>query len=242
MVKEYLVKIWSAFFYNVLIRLVTLIAYVPVRAYYSLEWSQIKTIQSSKLVKGMSIWLVVVPVASKVFQHIGKNPDITLFDHKFPVDLVLPFSWQAFFAAALLCVLANIIYILSCPRLVKENDHFGTFESNGMGMCNLRQYNFNLNRLSDEAVERLIRLAGIEKEDLEGDDLQSHFWRSYISLNHSLILVRFLCCFAYAFALLLLSSVLWESIQWVYSQTDLVEFTDRLYFWPIFEWLYEHGY
>lgn len=215
------------------------VSYVFLVMIHSLEWSQLKSIQQHNLVKSSYIWLFIVPVISKAFQYLETPVKINVFEHLFELDLVLPFAWQVFFLCALLFVLANVIFILFCPPLIKENNHYGDFQAAGKDEKYLNKYKASFNSLSEKTKNRLMHLAGIEKKEIEGDALRSQFWRVYLPVNHSLIPVRLICSFCYFVALLLFSDVMYDSIKWVYGQTSVSSFSGELYFGPVVEWAWE---
>jgi hypothetical protein len=185
------------------------------------------------------VWLFVVPIVSKAFQYLETPVIIALFEHKFELDLVLPFAWQVFYVCALLFVLANVIFVVFCPPLVKEHDHYGDFQSAGKDEKILNKYKASFKSLSEETKERLMHLAGIERKEIEGDSLRSQFWRVYLPTNHSRLPIRFVCTLCYFSALLLFSDVMLDGAKWVYMQTNLNSFTNELYFWPIIQWMVE---
>jgi hypothetical protein len=90
-------------------------------------WSMLRHFGSNRLVRSANIWAIVVPVIAKFFDKVEEIVTIELFNKKFELHLSLPFSWKVFFFMAIIFLIANIIYSLFCPRLIKETASYSDF-------------------------------------------------------------------------------------------------------------------
>ncbi|NQZ57716.1 MAG: hypothetical protein HRT88_09670 [Lentisphaeraceae bacterium] len=74
-----------------------------------------------------------------MLRSIDEFIDLTLFGASIKLSTSLPFSWQLFFIAACLFSVANIIYSISCPLIVKSYSNFTEFESQGKTRAQINQ-------------------------------------------------------------------------------------------------------
>jgi hypothetical protein len=63
-----------------------------------------------------------------------------LNDYEFILNIELPFSWIAFYVAALLFSIGSAIYYWRCPKIIRENNSFGDFLKNGRNRESLKTY------------------------------------------------------------------------------------------------------
>ena len=90
-------------------------------------WRTLNYLSTSRAIHSANIWALVVPVAAKLMEHVQDVVTIELFGHPFLVSLSLPFSWKVLFVAALAFLLANLIFALFCPPLIKETESYRDF-------------------------------------------------------------------------------------------------------------------
>lgn len=114
------------------------------QALKTMTWTQLRKIQSLRVVQSMYIWLFVVPVLAKSLSALTSPAHIDLYGYEFQLILGLPFSWQAFYFAALLFVLGNLAFTAKCPNLVKDHESFESFNAQGKGLKHLHTYNLEI--------------------------------------------------------------------------------------------------
>ncbi len=110
-----------------------------------ITWSLLKKIQKIRLVKGMYIWIFIVPLFAKTFEKVSDLVTVTIFGYTFDLQFELPFSWQLFYFSAVLFVLGNLVYYVFCPRLVNEHESFSDFSGSGKNMQQLSGYITEMN-------------------------------------------------------------------------------------------------
>ncbi|WP_213546774.1 hypothetical protein [Vannielia litorea] len=107
---------------------------------WNIKWSTIARMGGNRLVRSSYIWLIVVPLCVKLLADIPGTSTVLLFDGQVAMTLDLPFSWKAFYAAAVLFTLANLTFLAFCPALVREFRDFRAFRDRGHGVEYLRDY------------------------------------------------------------------------------------------------------
>ena len=181
-------------------------------------WPSLKKTQDLKIFQSMYVWLFIVPIFAKLFEHIRDTATIELFSYSFTVSLALPFTWQVFYFSALCIVIANIIYQIFCPAIIKDHANYSHFKAEGKGSNQLEKYaeqtQFNLEIL------RLQELAGIshynkETEAVKEEKLQKMFWDIYANASVLHDLARISCVVFLGIGFLLIGWVVVENMIWV---------------------------
>ena len=90
-------------------------------------WSTLRRLGTNRSVRSANIWAIVVPISAKLLEGVQGIATVELFGHKFPINLTLPFSWKALFFAAMFFLLANIVFTIWCPVLIKETESYRDF-------------------------------------------------------------------------------------------------------------------
>ncbi|BBJ23294.1 hypothetical protein W01_12210 [Candidatus Nitrotoga sp. AM1P] len=163
----------------------------------------------------MYLWLLIVPVFAKFFEHIRNTATIELFSYKFTVSLALPFTWQVFYFSALCIVIANVIYQVFCPSIIKDHANYSHFKAEGKGINQLKKYSsqtqFNVE------LHQLMEQMGIEmnNEAQDEDNLQKLFWAIYENASELHKLARVACVIFLGIGLLLIGWVVVENMTWV---------------------------
>jgi hypothetical protein len=107
-------------------------------------WSTIRTFGNSRLLRSSYAWIVIVPIAARVLSRVESAFQLDLGGRSIQLELSLPFSWELFFYGALFTSLANALYALACPWLVKRFPTYGAFSGEGRGPNQLREEFTNL--------------------------------------------------------------------------------------------------
>lgn len=104
------------------------------------DWKVLKKFADIKLVKFSYVWIIIVPVLAKLLIKVGDVLPIKIGEVTFNINLSLPFSWQMFFFAALFFSLAQFIFNLVCPEIVKDFENQREFENDGKTVIQLGSY------------------------------------------------------------------------------------------------------
>jgi len=134
------------------------------------DWKIIKNFADIKLVKLSYIWIIIVPILAKLLMKIGDVLPIEIGNITFNINLSLPFSWQMFFFAALSFSLAQLIFNLVCPEIVKDFKNQREFQNDGKTVIQLGSYVKDLVfcRNNNDYKKRGVFLNFVEKDHKMG--------------------------------------------------------------------------
>ena len=180
-----------------------------------ISWSSLRAIQRTKFIGSMYVWVLIVPVAAKVFQKVEELVALNVFGHVFRLQLSLPFSWQAFFWCAIFFGLANALTVAFAPRIVKEQNNAAEFISAKKGDLHLEQYAKEIGHgHSRYDWEQYAQSDEVMRRRYEAH-LVGSFWKLSEHANKTKPWVRYVCALCYSMGLLLLGYVLLVNTIWV---------------------------
>ena len=100
----------------------------------NINWSAIKRMGRSQLLKSSYLWLFILPSIASVLSKAGEQIDIPLgADRHLQIPLSLPFSWTLFYFGAVAYSIGGIAYWIFCPTLIRDYDTFDGFDRTGRG-------------------------------------------------------------------------------------------------------------
>jgi hypothetical protein len=103
-------------------------------------WSSLRALGTSRVVKSSYVWLMLVPVGGKCLSAVNDVTTFTILGTEISVHLSLPFSWKAFFFAALAFALADLIWQIKCPDIIKKYANYTDFLSQGRTALDTKHY------------------------------------------------------------------------------------------------------
>jgi hypothetical protein len=198
-----------------------------------LDWVILRSLQTTRLAKAMTIWLIIVPILAKSLSTIDKLIKFDYQQYTFEICTKLPFSWQWLYWAAVFFTLGNILVQMCTPAIIKENKNFNDFIETRKGFLDLRRYNYFLKaptnitfeKIHNEFIENNYNnmLGNIdEKKTFISDNIEDGFhslftyarsdYRSELRLAITIIY-----CFAFLFILV----VAYENARWVFDKTSI---------------------
>jgi hypothetical protein len=148
------------------LQLVPLYRWVRNASDRAFQWRTLLTILDSRLFSTMYIWLLIVPSAAKFLQKAPERVKVQPFGSQPLVELSLelPFSWVVLYAAAAVFVSARLIYVLFCPKFIRDYSNAGEAQVRGLTVqyiaSELRDFMRNYFR-------RSIPLTNTENDNLE---------------------------------------------------------------------------
>lgn len=146
------------------------------------RWSSIALLGNNRLLRTAYVWLIIVPLLTRIFSTTGSTVDLHIFGHMFRLNTVLPFSWKVFFYGALFTSTGHAIYALACPSLIKSYKSLIDFTSVGKGSTQLMQeYTTFLSRIfsSSKADDLQRNLESLYRECCEQDSkIEAFFTKS----------------------------------------------------------------
>lgn len=136
----------------------------------NINWYSIKFLPNNKFVKYVAIWLFILPLLNK----------LPFFK--------LPFNLYCLFFAALCFAIANIIYMLRCPNIIKDHISFVGFISDGKTSYHLQEYKNEIKN-----IHTIITNNENNNENL----LRNNFWSLHRRAKFSRKCCLNLCAFFY---------------------------------------------
>jgi len=186
------------------------------------SWQMIDTLGKSRVLRSSYYWMFAVPVVIKIGQGLPEYILIRAADSDIAevgFFTSLPFSWHFFYWGAILASLANILYQLNCPKIIKDFRTFGDFVKDGQNVIYLSRYveEHNSNALSKDEKSNLTAL-----QVLDNASMAIIFWKIHNEKNSSRAKRFFLCGFVYLLASLAFLFVLFQNIAFVVEGYNLI--------------------
>jgi hypothetical protein len=93
------------------------------------KWSFLSNIGQNKAIRSSYLWFVIVPICARLIDAI--NGPFMIFGAIIATSIKLPFSWTCFFFAATFFSMANVIYQIWCPQIIKNYKTVNDFKNDG---------------------------------------------------------------------------------------------------------------
>lgn len=208
-------------------------------------WMKLAALGESQILKSSYIWLIITPIASNFFAHIQSPRDLVVFETIFSINFDLPFSLKLFFTAALLIAIANTIFVIKRPEFTTFKD-FGDFQNQGRTASFLKKefllmYDNHNNKRSirvkiDELRKELkldnsngpfavtSEITWLKNAMVAGTNpaiLAGVFWILTKEENRKDTYYRFACFLFYIAGLILILTVMFENVYFVYFENKL---------------------
>lgn len=121
-------------------------------------WSTLSGLGNSALIKSFSIWFVIIPILAKITEGISGEINLGLFSPPLVIQWDIPFSFKVLYLATVLFTLANIIYTICAPKIIKEYKSYSDFKEKEGSFESLKQmFEPLLERSSSEYKEILLK-------------------------------------------------------------------------------------
>ena len=92
-----------------------------------MNWSSLAGIGNSGFIRSFNIWFIVIPISAKVLEKFGGIIAVEFFQPPLLLCLSLPFSLQVLYGSTIFFTAANILYMTSCPRIIKNYKSYSEF-------------------------------------------------------------------------------------------------------------------
>ena len=173
------------------------------------SWPVIKKIGGSKFIQSFTIWVIMVPLFAKVFYKIPDEIIINILNAQLTIVCNLPFKLTIFYFCSLLFGLSNIIYMFSCPALIKEYSSGSDFVEKGGSIIELKE---NITKLDPEQQDAYnLLLYEQEIKDIEQKKLEL-YTQIVNDLKLKFIEVRFILILLYLFGFLFLLWIMFDNL------------------------------
>ena len=187
-----------------------------------INWQQLRSINKSKFINTMYIWIFLVPIAARLLENVQEVATVTIFNYTFEAHLTLPFSWLVFYFSAIAFATANLIFQFRCPAIVKEHKDYTDFKQANMGVEHLDRYMDQVN-LNWEGLRQLLEgqddyfseVAEAANPRQEDGLLRKRFWSIYWVANNHRNIAKSFTLLLYTIGFMLFSIVLIQNIIFV---------------------------
>ncbi|WP_155247339.1 hypothetical protein [Teredinibacter turnerae] len=139
------------------------------------SWVELSSIGESKIVKSMAVWLLIVPIFSKILDPIPPQILVNILDSKFYINIALPFNTVVFYVSAVGFSLGNIFYQIACPPIIKNNKVIFSNIDNSKGIST---FLYELSRMNSEHKECISRVVNEKFENSLSSEAELLFPKS----------------------------------------------------------------
>jgi len=185
------------------------------------SWSLIKVSTQNRFVQSMYIWIFAVPIVAKALSKIEESIEIVIFNYSFTLVTELPFSWIVFFFNALFFAIANALFLIFCPAIIREQDNYADFKTQGRNIHHLTSYALNAGigrdgiehywENNEYATEAILPINDSDDED-DDKELKSTFWIIWDYAEKQLTIARCSASICYLIGAFLLGLVVYQNI------------------------------
>lgn len=98
---------------------------------FARPWSDIDALGKLKISKSSYIYVIVVPILSRVFENVNSPFNVNIGGTPFTLDLAFPFTWYTFYFGALCIAVGSAIYTIWCPPMIRLYPNYGAFVASG---------------------------------------------------------------------------------------------------------------
>ena len=193
---------------------------------YTQNWNDLRKMGNAKFVSSMYIWIFIVPIIAKMFEFIETDIiNLVIFEQVIPFNTNLPFTWTMFYFSALFLALGNLIYIIKCPKIIKDHPSYQSYLDEGKQLKQLAQYSedidFDWSRLSNDVDKKISqikvgRLTDVKKDNhklsnMNKEDPVHYFWPIHQEADVKHIIHRTLCFYSFIIGFSLFGLVVFQN-------------------------------
>lgn len=120
-------------------------------------WSSMRSVLEAKIITSVSVWLIIVPVLLNLTSEFPAQYIASPFSQKSEITLVLeiPINWHLLYFSGVCFALAKIVYILWCPKFIRNYGSSASASSDGVTAELVRDYASEyLGDMGDRRVNR----------------------------------------------------------------------------------------
>lgn len=192
----------------------------------SFKWTAIERMGNSKIAKSSYAWFIIIPIAAKLLQKVQNPIYITFLSEKpIEINVDLPFSWYIIFIIGILFILSNVIYLGSCPHIIREFKNYSSFTASGYPNSYLIEQ-ADLHNIDADVTSSFITSIPAplnwepgtpkgneyEREHQFNNSRKEYFDSIYNMANASKKLVRYFASIVIVIAFLLVAYIVYENV------------------------------
>lgn len=163
--------------------ILSLIRKIKAKSRIKVEWVSLARLHELKAVQSTYIWIIIVPVLAKALEKAEDTARVTVFCYTFDLSLALPFSWVMFYFSALAFASSFSVYILRCPRIIKDHRGYADFADARKGVSHLDKYLHEaemnwagVDKIQRAMAEHFSDTHEVGDPESPDDDLRKKFW------------------------------------------------------------------
>lgn len=141
-------------------------------------WNTLSGLGNSSLIKSFSVWFVIIPIFAKVTEGISGQINLGLFEPPLIIQWDIPFSFKVLYLATVFFTLANIIYTIFSPKIIKDYKSYSDFKEKEGSFESLKQMYEPLLERSDKEYQNILLqdfFGHVQTRGAENDDLREQF-------------------------------------------------------------------
>ncbi len=193
---------------------------------YTQNWNDLRKMGNAKFVSSMYMWIFIVPIIAKMFEFIEEDViNLVIFEQVIPFNTNLPFSWTMFYFSALFLALGNFIYIIKCPKIIKDHSSYQSYLDEGKQLKQLVQYSedidFDWSSLRKDIDRKISQIKvgrppGIKNDDhnfsnMNKEDPILYFWPIHEEADVKHIIHRAVCFYSFIIGFSLFGLVIFQN-------------------------------
>lgn len=132
------------------------------------DWRVISAVLENRFTASLLLWIILVPTAAKALELVPQTTSVSPFgaDPEITLTLELPFNWYVLYFGGLALLIARLIYIWFCPKLIRLTTDAGEATKRGYTVRYLidstidffREY-FAFGKVNDKELDAAVRIA-----------------------------------------------------------------------------------
>lgn len=96
-----------------------------------MKWSKLNKLGQSKFSKTSYIYIVVVPLLTKILSTIESPVSFKINDFYYSLNFDIQYSWFCFYFGAVCFAIASALYAIFCPQLIQRYANYSDFLNQG---------------------------------------------------------------------------------------------------------------
>ncbi len=99
-----------------------------------LSWTSLRSLGNSRLIRTSFLWFIFVPIIARILVNFPESFDVVVFGNTVAIPFCLPFRWTLFYFMSVAFALAQVMYLLQCPKFIKNYTNFADYQLQHRGM------------------------------------------------------------------------------------------------------------
>lgn len=110
------------------------LAVLHLQIWTGLDWGSLRSLGNSRLIRTSFLWFILVPVVARLLENLPESVTVAVFNIELKIPFCLPFRWTYFYFMSVSFALAQAVYLLQCPAIIKNYNKFVDFRKHHLGV------------------------------------------------------------------------------------------------------------